>query len=671
MKLFNSRGSLSALAVASLTLTQTATLVRGDVVIDAFKTDASAWSATWGSAPVLSFDDTDDSTGSATKGCLKVTAEYFTPEDNGWEQFVVTRNFASPIEGKNFTHISIDVKVDESSVKTKDGNYGYFELKRAGTGTAFGGVNLSSTEWTTISFPVPPTEGTLNGILIQNGNGGFQGPVTVKLDNFRFIAPPPPQTVINRFDTEDERAAWSATWGSNPVLSFDPEDAGGGAEGSGSLKVVADYFTPEDNGWEQSVITRNFPTPIVGTDYISVSVDVKVDPSSVKTKDGNYGYFELKRPSGTPFGGVNLTSTDWTTITFNIPPTEGTLNGILIQNGNGGFQGPVTYYLDNFVFNQKPEGTPPPTLSIDKTTAPGLKLFASAPGQAYQRQNVYYKPAEEQANGLWWQNQGEPITYSVTWADFPNKENYSGFQGHIILARDTKKTSSPDWDDAHVILVEFQYAGGRARARFLHKVNEPAGNGMLYRTRDNAAAGPVGVLGEITAPSMIGTWSVTFNNNTDITLTNPEGNTVNLTMPEEDAPFYEPGVSGISTQFGVQPNADTRVGLSAVISRIQIIKGGNVVVDDSFTTLDLNEELWAVRAQDAKGVFPTPAEVTSIVSWSLPDDGFTLNSSTAVTGPWAPTEDPKLVGARRMLLINQATQPGASGFFQLLPTPAQ
>lgn len=669
MKLFNSRGTLSALAVASLTLTQTATLVRGDVVIDSFKSDASAWSATWGSAPVLSFDDSDDSTGSATKGCLKVTASYFTPEDDSWEQFVVTRSFPSPIEGKNFTDIAIDVKVDESSVKAKDGSYGYFELKRPGNGNAFGGVNLTSTEWTTISFKVPPTEGTLNGILIQNGNGGFQGPVTVKLDNFRFIAPPPPQTVINRFDTEDERTAWSATWGSNPVLSFDAEDAGGGAEGSGSLKVVADYFTPVDDNWEQSVITRNFPTPIVGSDYESISVDVKVDPSSVKTKDGNYGYFELKRTSnGNPFAGFNLTSTDWTTLTFKIPPTEGNIGGILIQNGNGGFQGPVTYYLDNFVFNQKPEGTPPPSLSIDKTTAPGLKLFASAPGQAYQRQNIYFKPAEELANGLWWQNQGEPITYSVTWADFPNKENYSGFQGHIILARDTKKTATPDWDDAHVILVEFQYAGGKARARFLHKVNEPAANGMLYRTRDNAAAGPVGVLGEITAPSMIGTWSVTFNNNTDITLTNPEGQTVNLTMPEEDSVYYEPGLSGISTQFGVQPNADSRVGLSAVISRIQITKGATVVVDDSFTSLDLNEESWAIRAQDAKGVFPTPAEITSIVSWPLPDEGLTLNSSASVTGPWAPTEDPKLVGTRRMLLINQASP---TGFFQLLPTPAE
>ncbi|MCZ7638363.1 MAG: hypothetical protein M5U12_21360 [Verrucomicrobia bacterium] len=73
---------------------------------------------------------------------------------------------------------------------------------------------------------------------------------------------------------------------------------------SGSLRVEADYFTPAGDGWEQMVITRTFAEPLVGSDYVSVSVDVKVDPSSVLNSDGNYGYFELKRPSdATSMGG--------------------------------------------------------------------------------------------------------------------------------------------------------------------------------------------------------------------------------------------------------------------------------------------------------------------------------------------------------------------------------
>lgn len=97
--------------------------------------------------------------------------------------------------------------------------------------------------------------------------------------------------------------AWTATWGSNPVLSWDALDAQGSGD-SGSLRVEADYFTPAGDGWEQMVITRTFAEPLVGSDYVSVSVDVKVDPSSVLNSDGNYGYFELKRPSdATSMGG--------------------------------------------------------------------------------------------------------------------------------------------------------------------------------------------------------------------------------------------------------------------------------------------------------------------------------------------------------------------------------
>src|SRR4051812_46743325 len=49
--------------------------------------------------------------------------------------------------------------------------------------------------------------------------------------------------VIDSFDSDPSAAAWSATWGSTPVLSWDSQDAKGSAT-SGSLRVSADYFTP-------------------------------------------------------------------------------------------------------------------------------------------------------------------------------------------------------------------------------------------------------------------------------------------------------------------------------------------------------------------------------------------------------------------------------------------
>ena len=184
--------------------------------------------------------------------------------------------------------------------------------------------------------------------------------------------------VIEAFDNGNVDG-WSATWGTSPELTFGQQNSGKSTT-SGSLRVAADYFTPEDNGWEQMVIMRTFETPVVGSDYASVSVDVKVDPSSVATAGGQYGYFELKRPNGTAMGGVNLTSTNWTTVTFKIAPTEGTLNGIIIQNGNGGFRGPIVYYLDNFVFTKAVGSAAPPKVMLTRSTSSGLRLYASAPG---------------------------------------------------------------------------------------------------------------------------------------------------------------------------------------------------------------------------------------------------------------------------------------------------
>ena len=325
-----------------------------------------------------------------------------------------------------------------------------------------------------------------------------------------------------------------------------------------------------------------------------------------------------------------------------------------------------------------------PEIAIAPAGVKGLRLYASAPGQAYQRQNIVYAPSEDVTGNLWWVNQGEAMTYSITWADFPGKAD-AGFQGHIMLVTDTAGAITPDWNDANVIMVEFQYAPTagpdgkpgtqddvvQARARFLHKVNEAAGNAMLYRTPANAAAGPVGVLGEVWANSMVGTWSVSLKHNADgttsVTLKSPDNTAADITINAEESAMYEPFGKGVSAIFGVQPNADTRVGLAAVVGGIQIAKGNQVVINDSFTTGDLDPAVWLVRAQDPGGIVGTTPDLAYLVSWPLPDAGFSLRAGPTVNGPWTAAGPTRLVGARRLVLVNRAELPSPSaGFFQLL-----
>jgi hypothetical protein len=323
-----------------------------DLVVDTFDTEATitAWTPDWGTTPVLSF-----STGGNPGGAMRMAASYFT--GGKWEQAVLLKTFPTAIKATDYETISVDVKVDPSSVPTASGQYGYFELKHGSGAVSFGGVNLTSTNWTRLSWPVPAGTADITQLRIQIGNGNFAGPVTWEIDNLKFNAP---RVAINRFDDATEVDAgdvvvWAPDWGTAVVLSFDPEDAGGGAPGSGSIKAVADYFTPESNGWEQMVFKHlNFDPPYAAADYAGIEVSVKVDPSSVPTTAGQYGYFELKHGGGgTAFGGANLSSTNWTTYSWPIAPGTPDLVELRIQNGNGEFQGPIAFYMDNLVLIKK------------------------------------------------------------------------------------------------------------------------------------------------------------------------------------------------------------------------------------------------------------------------------------------------------------------------------
>jgi hypothetical protein len=270
----------------------------------------------------------------------------------------------------------------------------------------------------------------------------------------------------------------------------------------------------------------------------------------------------------------------------------------------------------------------------------------------------------------------------VTWADFPDKNAYLGFQGHIMLIADSGMGTGnpiPDYADANVVMIDFQYVNTAgpdgtngtpddqvlARARFLHKVNEPNSNAMLYRG-PNTNGLPVGVLGQLLAPSMLGTWSVKFESNTNVTITAPDNSTVTLVIPEVDAPYYEPITSGLSTQFGVMPNSGTASGQSATLSNVKIMKGTTVVVDERFDTATLDSAKWIVRARSAEGIFPVTPSVAHLITWTLPDTGFTLTASPGAKGPWTAFGTPFLVGAKRFVLADRSALPDQkAGFFEL------
>ena len=140
-------------------------------------------------------------------------------------------------------------------------------------------------------------------------------------------------------------------------------------------------------------------------------------------------------------------------------------------------------------------------------------------------------------------------------------------------------------------------------------------------------------------------------------------------MPPASAEALDGSLSqnGISALFGIQPNSDARIGLSASISNIRIQKGDNIFVNASWESNELDPEVWSVRAQDPGGVFVVESGLAYIFSWDLPDDGYAFSTASNVKGPWTMVDSARLVGAQRMVYMYQSDLPGEdAGFFQLI-----
>ena len=126
------------------------------------------------------------------------------------------------------------------------------------------------------------------------------------------------------------------------------------------------------------------------------------------------------------------------------------------------------------------------------------------------------------------------MTYSWNIKSFPTNSP-NGYQQHFFIVNGTPGAydQAADWNLADCIFITVQADSNNfAYMNFRYKTNEPsAGNGMIYNTATNNANGwpvePVGFL-STSNYSPLGTWSVTFNNQTNVTLTAPHGQTYEL-----------------------------------------------------------------------------------------------------------------------------------------------
>ena len=502
--------------------------------------------------------------------------------------------------------------------------------------------------------------------------------------------------IINAFDTAAEvpqwptddfpskpANSWERWWGDAIVdgqsCSFDPAVNLGGVAGSGSMKVSADFQAGNGEFRQYSIVRwlpgGLFPAP----EYASIEMDIKFKAGSAKRPNGSFGYLEFGFAT-TNYSGVYAftqdipatADTEWFHISAPIPLTNVNIdktNAIHFKMwGGDDLNGNSTFWVDNIKLIGK-EVTGPeivPTLEALPAGAPGLKLIAAGAG-IYDRQNL-----RTAVPSYGWVGRSQPVTYSVTIADYPA---VADFQTHLyfVPGADAPATMpDPDWTrpDCAVLAIGSNATGG-GWAGLRYKVNAPSSNGVAgheYWTADDGVNG--GNIAGVGSSTIIGKWSVTFSNDTDFVLTSPDGSTAQGSFSAVAAAEF----SGETFVYcGIVPGAEDRRNRTVTIGKIEMTGGFETPITETFALPAVDTATWAVSAGVPGAVVPVVAsEHPFWLSWSLPAIGYTLQDSTDLTelnwtGSIPETAAFGMAGGRRVL-VNRSLFPDPESprrFFRL------
>jgi hypothetical protein len=479
-------------------------------------------------------------------------------------------------------------------------------------------------------------------------------------------APAPTDSFTNSFDTSTQ-PSWIYWYSINPGNSAitwdDTMDAGSNAS-SGSLRLEIPFSTTNNQqvwfGTFHNAGIYDSATTYDATYFTNIEFDILVDPISPTTAAGDFGnmYVSLVR-RGTPDGGgpfnVNniLTipssaSNRWVHLTVPVLKNQlgyddpGVIGPVFrMDSFDNHPHAPVRFWLDNVSIKfsgAAPPPPPPPAMTVERPVR-GLNLFTSGSGD-YQRESIRTANTGFGANYSWVGATG-PVTYSFTVAGYPGA-GHAGFHTFIYLVPfpltgSGDNNTAPDYQESNVIYLSLDLgATGNANYTFRWKTNMLASNGTGGGTNDFYSA-PHESIGY---PTALGTWSVTFVNNTNVTMTAPGGGSTNFSIsPNLAALFPNP----IYVYFGVRPDtADADKGPGLVLSRARIL-GTTDTIDDNFLADPPgppDASIWELEAVAPQGVFIMPPENNFTVNWTAATAaGFNLQTNSVLGNtnsfPWS------------------------------------
>jgi len=645
-----------------------------DYVVNTFDANINGVFNWWGNGLQTYSWSTKDARNSSSSGSLQVVA----PFNGSGDQFICTCPLPAAQDISGYTALEFDLYWDTSSPTRADGSYAYLEtgLKTPSWSQDWlAGHDVPAANggnWVHVTIPISAS-GQVDGVIfkINGGNWGnpTSGTVGFWVDNIKLIKST--TLVLNTFDANITGVFnW---WGNGlQTYSWSTKDANSSAN-SGSLQVVA----PFNGSGDQFVCTIPVAQQVLPS-YTNLEFDLYWDTSSPTRGDGSYAYLEI---------GLKNTdfSQDWLPA-YNVPASNGgqwvhvvvpialsinnTIDGVIFKMNGGAWGNPtsgtVGFLVDNITLTG-PIQALPPSMAIQKAIL-GLRIWASQANNSVQRDEV-----RTVNNDHTWYNSSPRTnsslrTYSMTLASFPG-QSHTNFQAHMFLIPLSAMPSGegPDnaWMDYHatnIVQVQINNTGdGRATGMFMVKTNAPSSDGNMRTT---------GTLGIITNSTALGTWSVTFNDNTHARLTGPSGAYTNFTVPADAAALFG---GGLCVYFGIDPNNAADVGESATFSHLQIT--GTDPINDTFSGSALDTGTWAVMSMDPAGTVFVPPTGVFWLSWSLPAGTWFLQASPDMSnwyyaqqspGQLVPIVLPSPVSQNVVLVTPNDLPGGSNGFFRLI-----
>jgi hypothetical protein len=429
------------------------------------------------------------------------------------------------------------------------------------------------------------------------------------------------------------------------------------------------------------------------TTYTNLSFDIFVDPSSSQRHNNNdYGNLEVGlvtkgwATTTVGSGGIPLSAKGaWKHISYPLNPTLNNINqvvGFYVKMWiNGDLTNTLTFNIDNYMVTKPtaPVIIPPPTLALKTPGSHGVTVAMGSAGGQWDRQAIS-TPAPD-SSYIWTAQGGYPVSYSCTITNWPAIGTHQGYEAHMYIVNgDTagsgnNTSGSPDWNcpDLFIFRVEnnrntvlvtngttittnYTYD---ALAQIQWKTNYPAANATNI---------PVVVHG----PGVLGTWTVTFTDANHGSLIGPGITATNFTLPADAvANNFSPSTSFV--QFGNFKNDGANDGhndnTSGTFSQVSIT-GAAAPINDNFSGATLTNT-YAWRKTSATEVQYVAPGTAWLLSWTLPDTGFTLQSKAKLApGEWT---DPGLtatyfrVGNFREVYVPSSALPSPnSGYFTLI-----